>query len=355
MRVPRVKVGFVGVGRMGQSAHLRNYAALPGCEVVAIAELRPELAKAVASKYGVPRVYRTHMEMLASEELDAIVAPQQYLNHWALIPELLKAGLPLFVEKPLAGSVDAARKLTSELGRSRSWVMVGYHKRSDPAVVRMKEEVESWVKSAEAGSMTYVRITMPPGDWIAGGFDDLVRTQEEPPELEREPLPADMDGKTYKEFQSFINYYIHQVNLLRHLLGESYDVEYADQSMRLLVARSKSGVPATIEMRPYSTSLGWQESAFVSFDHGWIRADLPSPLARGVPGSVTIFRDFAGVPPYTLTPELPPIDAMRNQAANFIEAVDGKSRPRCEASEALEDLVVAKDYFRRLKTRNQVG
>ena len=35
----RTRIGFVGVGFMGQCAHLRNYAVLPECEVVAIAEL----------------------------------------------------------------------------------------------------------------------------------------------------------------------------------------------------------------------------------------------------------------------------------------------------------------------------
>ena len=50
------KIGFLGTGYMGQIAHLDNYTALPECEVVAIAECRPELANAVAGKYGIPKV-----------------------------------------------------------------------------------------------------------------------------------------------------------------------------------------------------------------------------------------------------------------------------------------------------------
>ena len=41
------RIGFVGVGNMGQAAHLRNYATLPDCEVAALAELRPKLGQAV--------------------------------------------------------------------------------------------------------------------------------------------------------------------------------------------------------------------------------------------------------------------------------------------------------------------
>ena len=69
----KVRIGFVGVGGMGQCAHLRNYATLPDCEVAAIAELRPELARKVAVRYGVPRVYPDHHAMLDAEALDAVV------------------------------------------------------------------------------------------------------------------------------------------------------------------------------------------------------------------------------------------------------------------------------------------
>ena len=41
----RIRIGFVGVGGMGQVAHLKNYATIEGCEVVALAELRPQTAE----------------------------------------------------------------------------------------------------------------------------------------------------------------------------------------------------------------------------------------------------------------------------------------------------------------------
>ena len=62
----KVKIGFVGVGGMGQCAHLKNYASIPECEVVAIAEVRRELGRKVAAKYGIERVYPDHKTMLTS-------------------------------------------------------------------------------------------------------------------------------------------------------------------------------------------------------------------------------------------------------------------------------------------------
>lgn len=341
----KTKIGFVGAGMMGQCAHLRNYAILPNCEVTALAELRPELAKRVASKYHIPRVYNDYREMLNSEKLDGIVAVQQFSNHGFIVPELLKARIPMFIEKPLASSVEAGKKILHAVRESGTWIMVGYHKRSDPAAVYAKQEVERFRLSKELGEMTYARITIPKGDWISGGFDDVIMT-DEPISLQgSDPRPMDMDDQTFRVYLDFVNYYIHQVNLLRYLLGEPYTVEYGDAKMKLLVAKSESGVTATIEMKPYSTTLGWQESALVCFEHGWIRLDQPAPLVRGRPGAVTIFRDVDDYPK-SLTPVLPPIDAMHKQAMNFIGAITGDNEPPCEAAEGLEDLIVAREYLK---------
>ena len=77
MTAPLVRLGFVGVGNMGQAAHLRNFQMVPNCTVVAIADIRRAHATAVAHKWGVPHVYDTHEAMLAAHpEIDALVAIQ---------------------------------------------------------------------------------------------------------------------------------------------------------------------------------------------------------------------------------------------------------------------------------------
>ncbi|MFZ4695904.1 MAG: Gfo/Idh/MocA family protein, partial [Verrucomicrobiia bacterium] len=318
----RVRVGFVGVGNMGQCAHLRNYVAVPECEVVALAELRPKLGEAVARKYGVPRVYRTAEEMLAKEKLDGIVASQRYTMHGQIIPPLYAAGVPIFTEKPLAGSIEVGEQMLAALRASGTWQMVGYHKRSDPATMWAKAEIDRLSASGEIGKLRYVRIVMPAGDWIAGGFDGLVQTDEKPPDLSSDPAARDMDPDAWKAWLGFVNYYIHQVNLLRHLLGEPYRVTFADKAGMLLVGETARGVTGTIEMSPYSTTRDWQESALVCFERGWVRLDLPAPLVMNRPGSVTVFRDPGnGATPTTTTPVLPPVHAMRQQAIHFVRAI----------------------------------
>jgi predicted dehydrogenase len=333
---------------MGQCAHLANYAVLPDCEVAAIAELRENTGRAVARRYGVERVCRSHREMLAEEKLDGIVASQPFGRHGVLVPELLKAGVPVFIEKPLAGSVAAGEKILAALAGSHTWIMVGYHKRSDPATEFAKREIDRLKETGDLGRMKYVRLLMPAGDWIAGGFTGLIKREEGPlPPLDNDPPPPDMDAAAFKAYTAFVNYYIHQVNLTRFLLGEPYAVKYADPAGVLLAGRSAGGVPCTIEMSPYRTTVDWQESALACFEKGYVKLSLPAPLAANRPGRVEVFRDpGGGAAPETVEPQLPWISAMRNQAANYIAAIRGERKPPCEAAEALEDLRVAREYLR---------
>jgi predicted dehydrogenase len=342
----KVRIGFVGVGGMGQCAHLKNYAVLDTCEVVAIAEIRTSLGQKVAARYGIPHVYSSHEEMLASERLDGIVASQQFSRHGVIVPELLKAGIPVFTEKPIAASVQVGEQIVKAVKASGTWHMVGYHKRSDPATMQAKKEIERLKTTGELGKMKYVRIVMPAGDWVANGFSDLIRDEGVYPALKFDPPAPDMNENTYQKYVSFVNYYIHQVNLMRHLLGEPYRVTYADPSGVLFAGQSQSGVACTIEMSPYTTSIDWQESALVCFEHGFVRLELPAPLASNRPGRVEFFRDPGqDAAPYTITPQLPWVHAMRQQASNFIAAIQGQAKPPCEAEEALEDICIARDYI----------
>jgi predicted dehydrogenase len=129
-------------------------------------------------------------------------------------------------------------------------------------------------------------------------------------------------------------------------------VAFADPAGMLLVGRSASGVTCAIEMSPYETSVDWQESALVAFERGWLRLDLPAPLASSRPGRLTIFKDPGkGLPPQTIIPQFPWVHAMRQQAINFIRAVRGEIPPMTDAAEALEDLRVARQYIRLWKGR----
>jgi predicted dehydrogenase len=350
----KVRIGFVGVGGMGQMAHLRNYLTVPDCEVVAVAEIREKTGQLVATRNGIPKVYRNHAEMLAAECLDGVVASQPFDVHATLLPEIYGRVKHVFTEKPLAVGVQAGEMLAALAAKTGTVHMVGYHKRSDPATVYAKGVSDGWKASGEMGKLRYVRILMPAGDWIANGLIGMLNAGDKPTQaVAREAatmtdLPGtDAGAVARNEYVNFVNFYIHQINYMRHMLGEPYKVVFAPRSGVLLAVESASGVTGTIEMTPYRTTIAWEESILVAFENGYVKIELPAPVTVNRPGSVEVYADPGnGVTPLRTSPTLPWIHAMRQQAMDFVKVCRGEMVPPCTAAEAVEDLKAAREYIR---------
>lgn len=89
----RPKIGFIGVGMMGQLAHLANYARLRDsgdCEIAGVSDLQPLLARAVGKKYNV-HVYENNAQLLADPTVNAVVCIQQWPNNYQLVKQILQA------------------------------------------------------------------------------------------------------------------------------------------------------------------------------------------------------------------------------------------------------------------------
>ena len=335
-----IKVVFIGAGGHGQMAHLQHFASLDNCKVVALAEMKPELARRVAQKYAIDSVYGDYKEMLKNEEFDAIATCQMCSIHEQMVPELLKKGKPVFTEKPVAHTIEAAETILKAEQQSGTQVTVGYQKQSDLATVMAKEKILEYRKTGKLGNMRYIRITMPIGDYKAGGDTGRIYTDEELPKELARGLSCPED-----QYCSFICYFVHQVNLLRHLLGESYKVTFADKAGIIFGAESESGVTGIIEMKPYKMTLDWDESALIGFDKGYIKLKPAAPLAANRPGTIEIFEDTGDGPPTKTIPTLPWISPMRQQAMNFLDIVAGKREQTCTVTEAIEDLKNAEAYI----------
>jgi predicted dehydrogenase len=348
--VDKVRIGFVGAGFMGQLAHIRSYAYLRDeCELVALAEPRPRTAELVAARYGIPHVYRDHHELLSSETLDAVVAVQRYTHHWRLLPELYSAMPFLFTEKPLAAYAAEGDRLV-ELAHSAGCIhMLGYHRRSDLATREAKRAIDAWKAEGEVGELRYVRICYAAGDWIAGAHRALIDAGEEAPAMPAEGGPPEFadDEEGRWALVNGADKLVHPLNLLRHLLGERFRVVFVHDTGRLLALESESGVPATIEVTPYRVTVGFEEEILVAFECGYVRLRPAPALARNRAGTVEIYRDPGSErAPERIRPQLPSIDPMQAQAADFLRVCRGEGPPPTGAAEAAHDLHLVSDIVR---------
>lgn len=343
-----VRLAMIGTGMMGQRAHLDQYISWPDCEIVALAEPRSDLAAKVAARYGIAKTFSNHLDLIHHTDFDGLVCIQPYAHHRALLPDLYKTGKPVLTEKPLALSVASGKQLASLAKAQGVKHMVGYHKRSDPAMEYARKVIRDWQSSGVSGRMTYLRVTMPPGDWVWHGFAATLTSSEPYPSISVERLD-EIEGLTLeqaKAYDSFVNYYIHQVNAIRYLLGEDYQVKYTDAAGHLLVGQSDSGVSIVLEMAPWQNTVDWQERYLVCFEKATVQVDLPAPLATQQAGRIELMIDHGQGQPHFERPMLPPVAAMRNQARHFIDHVRGTGEAPCLADEAVKDLQLAFDYIR---------
>ena len=348
----KVRLGFVGAGYMGQLAHIANYATIENCELVALAEGRAETAKAVAKKYGIQEVYVNHHTLLEKAEVDAVIGIMGFHFFYSLVKDLLSSGKHTATEKPICIQSTSARHLVELADDNQLIYQVGYMKRHDPAAKIVRQTILDWKASGEAGDMTYVRIVMPSGDWNYQ-IESPINMGDSAEQYEgqtAETAPEWM-GDFGQQYIGFINFYIHQVNLLRYLIDEDYTVDYVDPKSRVLVAISESGVPCTLEMAPCGHRDRWEEHYRIGFDGGLIQLDLPAPMARQRAGDVTIYKNTGfGSQEYAqeIRPVLPQHWSFLEQARHFVDCVKNGQPTISPALDGVKDLEVSEQYIRKL-------
>jgi predicted dehydrogenase len=346
-----VKIAFAGVGYMGQVAHLRNYVGREDCQVVAIAEPRPALAQKVAQAYGIPKIYNSHHELLADPAVQAVVASQPHLRNGHLAMPLLRAGKPVFVEKPMAGSLQEAEAMQAAAEAGGTFVMVGLMKRHDTAVLAAKPLLQELYERGELGRLTRIRAHCFGGDWTHDALPPLTTQEAVPDDPAFKPIyPAWMDAEQGKQFQNYLNIMAHNVNLVRYLYPEPLTVQtaVARRDNRLMhTAMLTGGDGVLVELAGGSMrSHQWEEETAFYFERGCVKLFTPSPLDRQTRGRVEIYRTPDGKSARR-EEIIPPIDwAFRRQAEHFITCVRDRTEPVSSGRDTLHDLRLMEEIFR---------
>ncbi|WP_250030725.1 Gfo/Idh/MocA family protein [Paractinoplanes maris] len=118
------RVGLIGAGGVAQR-HARVLAGLPNAQLVAVTDVIPEAAGALAETYGMKVV--PDAGALLAEGLDAVYVCVPPFAHGPAERAVIEAGIPLFVEKPIAVDLDIARDLAALADERKVLTAVGHH------------------------------------------------------------------------------------------------------------------------------------------------------------------------------------------------------------------------------------
>ncbi|NLE76979.1 MAG: Gfo/Idh/MocA family oxidoreductase [Chloroflexi bacterium] len=134
-----IRAAVIGVGSMGKN-HARVFAEMEETELVAVAD--PARAVPVADIYKV-RPYADYREMLAREAPDVVSVVVPTALHGQVAREAAAAGTHVFVEKPLASSLEEGRSIIEAARTADVRLAVGHIERFNPAVLALRERLEA--------------------------------------------------------------------------------------------------------------------------------------------------------------------------------------------------------------------
>lgn len=130
-----LKVGVFGVGHLGKF-HINNWKELANVELIGFYDPSDVSAKEVIEKYGLKR-FDTPEELLQLIDAADIVAPTNF--HFELCEKAIRKGKHVFVEKPLANTIEEGRQIVKMAREADIKVQVGHVERFNPAYLAIKD------------------------------------------------------------------------------------------------------------------------------------------------------------------------------------------------------------------------
>ena len=130
MTEPPFRAAVIGVGHLGRH-HARILGAAPDVDLVAVVDLDPDRARAVAADTGAVAVSDVRE---IDPPVDGVVVSVPTKDHLCVGLPLLEAGVAVLVEKPIAASIREADRLIQAADASGATLAVGHTERYNPAV-----------------------------------------------------------------------------------------------------------------------------------------------------------------------------------------------------------------------------
>lgn len=245
----KLGVGVLGVGEMGRR-HAENIRRLvPEARLVAVADAAADRARQVATELEIDHSYPTLEEMLGCKELDAVLIATPDKFHAKAIEAAAAAGKDILCEKPVALTLEDARRALNAVAKAGVRLQIGFMRRYDPAYA-------SAMKRIEAGEI---------GDPVI--FKSIGRDKDVP------PLAGYQSGVNG---MVFYNNTIHDFDLARWLMRDEVSEvhSYTTVAIRPEVAQYGDVVASVVNLKYEHGAIGNVES-YVQAIYGYdVRTEI---------------------------------------------------------------------------------
>ena len=228
----KITVGIIGAGRIGK-VHAETLAfRLPQASPVAITDVNPQAANAVAAHCGIPRVVASAEELLADKTIEAVLVCSSTDTHADMVVKAAQAGKHIFCEKPIDFDLARIDRVLAAVSQAGVKLQIGFNRRFDPNFARVRHAIVT----GEIGKPHLMHI------------------------ISRDPAPPPM---SYVKVSGgmFLDMTIHDFDMARFLIGDEVEEIYTaggvmvdpeigaagDLDTAVVTLRFRSGVIGTID------------------------------------------------------------------------------------------------------------
>jgi predicted dehydrogenase len=308
-----MRLGVAGLGYWGPNL-ARNFALIPGCEVAWLCDASTAATERLAPAFPTARTSTELGDLLADDELDAIVLATPVPSHADLAVAVLEAGKHCFVEKPLATSAADAERVVAAARAADRILMVGHLLEYHPAVTNLKELIDS----GELGELYY----------IYGNRLNL--------------------GKLRADENALWSLGAHDVSVALHLIGEepveclAHGASYVRDPIQDVVfcfLRFPSGVVTHLHLSwldPHKerriTVVGGRRMA--AFDDMLIEGKL-TIYDKGFDEDTRSWGEYIARSGDIFSPRIPNVEPLRLECEHFIECIRSGTTPRSDGESGL--------------------
>lgn len=196
----KIKWGFIGCGEVTEKKSGPAFNLIEGSEVVAVMSRTKERAQSYAMRHHIKRWYTDASELIYDPEVNAVYIATPPSSHPIYAIMAMKAGKPVYVEKPLAASYDDCARINRVSRETGIPCFVAYYRRYLPYFLKVKEIVKSGVLGEVQNIQ--IRYSCPP------------RKEDLNPEALPWRVNPDIAGGGY-----FYDMAAHQLDLIQELFG----------------------------------------------------------------------------------------------------------------------------------------
>lgn len=351
-----LRVGVVGAGGIAQMMHLPHLAERPDLfELVALADVDEETLNAVADRYAIRGRFGDAGALAADRDVEAVLLCASGSQKASALAALA-AGKHIFLEKPLGYGPAEGEEIARAAERAAGTVMIGYHKRYDPAYRRAREAVH------QMADLRYVEVTvLHPDDGAYRRHHELLPLgRRHPPEsaqaieegiigkVTRGPMVelvddiAGRDAAVDRRVAGFLCYQslVHDTNLVRGVLGEPEKVlswrTWRGGLGQSSLTRFAGDVVVNLTWISVPELRNYQETVRFVANERRVTLVFPSPYLRHVPTALTIERmdgDDLIVEQHTVSYD----EAFRLELLEFHRCVTTGIAPETTVADALGD------------------